>query len=415
MVSRLSVVSEQLTSEQSTSQQPVSHKNQPVPFIDLVEQYNAIADEVQAAIAPVFARQAFVLGEEVATFEREIAAYCGTEEAVGCASGTDALILSLLASDVGAGDEIITSPFTFLATGGAIVRTGAKPVFVDIDPVSYNLNIEQLEAAITPQTKAIMPVHLFGQCAEMTAISEIATQHHLAVIEDACQAIGAEYHGQRAGALGTFGCFSFYPTKNLSGAGDGGLITTNNPELAKRLRCLRAHGDTGGYQHRDVGMNSRLDALQAAVLRVKLRHLESWTTARQNNANQYHNLFQQQQCDDAIVLPKTLSNRRHVYNQYCIRIKNGLRDTVLADLRERNIGAAIYYPKPLHLQDCFQNLGYQPGDFPESEKASAEILALPIYPELPAEHQEIVVHGIAESLQKHRNPISTTPALKSAA
>jgi dTDP-4-amino-4,6-dideoxygalactose transaminase len=375
--------------------------NDPVPFIDLVGQYNAIAPEIQEAVQQVFAEQKFVLGDEVRDFENEIADFCDSRHAVGCASGTDALILSLLATDVGPGDEVITTPFTFQATAGAIVRVGAEPVFVDIDPVTYNLDIANVEAAITKRTKAIIPVHLYGQCADMEPLCRLAVHEQITIIEDACQAIGAEYQNRRAGVLGTFGCFSFYPTKNLSGAGDGGLITTHDPELANRLRSLRAHGDSGGYQHLDVGMNSRLDALQAAVLRVKLRHLEQWTESRQRNAQLYETLFQHHGLLEDLSPPTTLPGNRHVYNQYCVRVKHGLRDAILQDLRERNIGAAIYYPQPLHLQACFSDLGYQPGDFPESERAAAELLALPIFPELLPTQLETVVRGIADSVSQH--------------
>ncbi|GAB4153057.1 MAG: DegT/DnrJ/EryC1/StrS family aminotransferase [Planctomycetaceae bacterium] len=375
-----------------------SQPNEPVPFIDLVGQYTPLASEIQEAVQRIFSEQKFVLGDEVAEFEHEIATYCDSQDAVGVASGTDALILSLLAADVGPGDEVITTPFTFQATAGAIVRTGATPVFVDIDPATFNLNVELVEQAITKRTKAIVPVHLFGQCADMGSLCRIAAQAHLSVIEDACQAIGAEYNGRRAGVLGTMACFSFYPTKNLSGAGDGGLVTTDDPDLATRIRCLRAHGDVGGYQHHDVGMNSRLDAIQAAVLRVKLRHLETWNEARRTNAARYDSLLAKYNLGEHVVPPESIPECRHVYNQYSVRIKHGLRDQVLSDLRARNLGAAIYYPQPLHLQKCFANLGYRRGDFPESEKAAAEILALPIFPELQPSQQEAVIRGISESL-----------------
>eukprot|EP00913_Durusdinium_trenchii_P028357 g26585.t1 len=340
---------------------------EPVPFIDLVGQYNAIAPEIQEAVTRVFAEQKFILGEEVAEFEHELADYCDAREAIGCASGTDALILSLLACDVGPGDEVITTPFTFQATAGAIVTVGATPVFVDINPDDFNINVDSVEAAITDRTKALMPVHLFGQCAEMEPLCRIAAQYGLSIVEDACQAIGGEYQGRRAGVLGNLGCFSFYPTKNLNGAGDGGMITTDHPELAARLRRLRVHGDIGGYMHGEVGMNSRLDAIQAAVLRVKLRSLEIWTESRRENASRYNTLIEEYGLNDAVRSPVVLPDRRHVYNQYCIRVKQGLRDEVLSDLRSWNIGAAIYYPRALHLQDCFRNLGYQPGDFPERD------------------------------------------------
>ena len=388
--------------------------SQGVPFIDLVSQYRTIAAEIQLAVGRVFAEQAFVLGDEVAEFECDIAEYCDARSAIGCASGTDALILSLLAANVGPGDEVITTPFTFQATAGAICRAGAKPVFVDIDPFSFNLDVNQVEAAVTKRTRAILPVHLFGQCAEMEPLCRIAAHERLAVIEDACQAIGAEYYGRRAGVLGSTGCFSFYPTKNPSGAGDGGWITTDDPELAARLLRLGVHGDSGGYQHLEVGMNSRLDALQAAVLRVKLRFLEQWTESRRENAQRYDALFEQFDLLDVVQTPAVLPGRRHVYNQYCVRIGRGLRDTVLADLRAQKIGSTIYYPRPLHLQPCFADLGYGPGDFPEAESAASEVLALPITPELTPEQQTNVVRAIAASIGEQAAS-SPTATLKSAA
>ena len=372
--------------------------NPPVPFIDLVEQYNAIASDIQAAIDRVMREQRFILGDEVAEFEYEMAEYCDSRAAVGCASGTDALILALMALDIGAGDEVITTPFSFFATASCICRVGARPVFVDIDPESFNLDPVKVEAAVTERTRAILPVHLFGQSADMEPLWRIAARGQIAIIEDACQAVGAEYRGRRAGVLGTFGCFSFFPTKNLGGAGDGGLITTDDADLAKRLLMLRVHGDAGGYNHLEIGLNSRLDALQAAILRVKLEHLDSWTVARQLNAKRYSELFHDHGLLDAVELPAVLSDRLHVFNQYSIRVKNGARDHVLQALRDRQIGAAIYYPGPLHLQQCFRSLGYLPGDFPEAEKAASEVLALPIYPELKPGHPEIVVRGIAQAL-----------------
>ena len=381
---------------------------QPVPMIDLVAQHQTIADEVMQAVESVFQSQNFVLGESVSDFEDAVARYCDSRHAIGCASGTDALILALMALDIGPGCEVITSPFTFFATASSIARVGAQPVFVDIDPVSFNLNPERVEAAITPRTKAIMPVHLFGQCVEMEPLWRIATQRGIPIIEDACQAIGSEYQGRRAGVLGRIGCFSFFPTKNLGGAGDGGMITCDDPDLARRMKHLRVHGDVGRYQHIEVGLNSRLDALQAAVLHVKLRHLDQWTESRQANAKNYQDLFAAADLLDALEPPRELPHRRHIYNQYCIRVKNGRRDEVLASLREQQIGAAIYYPQALHLQKCFESLGYQKGDFPISENACEEILALPIFAELTLEQQETVVRGLAKALGRtvslHRSP-----------
>ncbi len=378
--------------------QSAHSSNTPVPFIDLVAQHQTIAGDVRDAVDRVFASQLFVLGEEVAQFEAECAQYCDANDAISCASGTDALLLALMALGIGPGDEVVTSPFSFFATAGCIHRVGARPVFVDIDPVSMNIDPDQIVRAITPNTRAILPVHLFGQCSLMEPLWRIAVQHGLTIIEDACQSIGAEYRGRRAGVLGTIGCFSFFPTKNLGGAGDGGLMTTDDPELSRRLRLLRVHGDVGAYRHVEVGLNSRLDALQAAVLRVKLGHLGRWTEARRANAKRYPSLFEKYDLLDHVVLPRELPDCRHVYNQFTIRVKHGRRDAVLASLRSQQIGAAIYYPIPLHMQECFAFLGYKQGDLPASESAAAEVLSLPVFPELGAERQELVVRGIARAL-----------------
>jgi dTDP-4-amino-4,6-dideoxygalactose transaminase len=376
--------------------------NRPVTFIDLTAQFRSMSAEVMAAVEQVFTEQKFVLGEEVQAFEDEMASYCDARFAIGCNSGTDALIIALQALGIGEGDEVITTPFSFFATASSIVRAGATPVFVDIDPVTWNLDVDKIEAAVTPRTKAIIPVHLFGQCVEMEPIWRIAAQYGLSVVEDAAQAIGAEYRGRRAGVLGTVGCFSFFPTKNLGGAGDGGLMTTDDPEVAKRLKRLRVHGDVGGYEHIEVGMNSRLDALQAAVLRIKLRRLDEWSEARQRNATNYLTMFREQGVLDYLAPPTIAPERRHVFNQYCVRVKHGCRDAMLQGLRDRKIGCAVYYPKSLHQQTCFKSLGYSAGDFPESERACAEILALPSYPELPAADQVRVVEGITEVCRELR-------------
>ena len=382
------------------------HVDEPVPFIDLQAQYKTIKPELMEAVTRVMDSQNFVLGEEVSQLETEMAALCDSRYAIGCASGTDALILCLQAADIGPGDEVITSPFTFFATAGAIHRVGATPVFVDIDPSSFNLDPELVEAAITSKTRAILPVHIFGQCAEMEPLWRVAVRHNLTLIEDACQAIGGQYRGRKAGVLGSMGCFSFFPTKNLGGGGDGGLITTDEKELASRLKRLRVHGDVGGYRHVVVGMNSRLDALQAAIIGAKLPHLAGWTEQRQANARRYSELLRQHDLLDVIEPPETLADRVHVYNQYTVRVRGGLRDSVLQNLRQNQIGCAIYYPTPLQLQDCFAHLGYSSGDLPESEMAAAEVMALPIYPELPADHQERVVTGIARALG--RMPAATS-------
>jgi dTDP-4-amino-4,6-dideoxygalactose transaminase len=371
---------------------------EPVPFIDLVAQHQVIGEEVLAAVAKVFAEQRFILGDEVLNLETEVAQYCDAREAIGCASGTDALLLALMALDLKPGDEVITTPYSFFATAGCIIRAGAKPVFVDIEPQTFNLDPLAVAAAITPRTKAIMPVHLFGQCAEMEPLWRLATTNGLTIIEDACQAIGSEYHGRRAGVLGRMACFSFFPTKNLGGAGDGGMITTDEPELAKRLKRLRVHGESTQYHHMEVGLNSRLDALQAAVLRVKLRHLETWTLARQRNAARYATLFEEAGLLDVIQLPTISEHGRHVFNQFVVRVRDGLRNRILGFLREHKIGCMVYYPKPLHLQPCFSQLGYVEGSLPESEIAAEDSLALPIFSELTLHQQETVVRGIAAAL-----------------
>lgn len=371
---------------------------EPVPFIDLKAQFQTIRPEINAAVGRVFENQAFVLGDEVSELEFEIAEYCDSRDAIGCASGSDALLLSLIGLDIGPGDEVITSPFTFFATAGAICRTGAIPVFVDILPDTYNIDPQAIEAAVTPKTRAIMPVHIFGQCADMDPIWRIATRHGLTIIEDACQAIGATYNGRKAGVLGRTGCFSFFPTKNLGAAGDGGLVTTDDPILAGKLRRLRVHGDLGGYTHKEIGFNSRLDALQAAVLRVKLQHLEQWTEGRIANAARYAELCEDQKLTDRIDLPVAKSDRRHVYNQFTLRVGEGRRDELQNSLREQQIGAAIYYPTPLHLQECFAGLGYKQGELPEAERASAEVLSLPIFAELTESQQDRVVSGLATAL-----------------
>lgn len=372
----------------------------PVPLIDLVEQHAAIQHEIHAAVDRVINSQKFVLGEEVAALENEIAAYCDARHAIGCASGTDALILALMALDIGPGDEVITSPFTFFATASSIHRVGAVPVFADIDPESFNLHPAAVEAAITPRTRAIMPVHLFGRCADMEPLWRLAVRHGLAIVEDAAQAIGATYRGRRAGVLGTIACFSFFPTKNLGGAGDGGMLTTDDPDLAARLKRLRVHGDVGRYEHIEVGLNSRLDALQAAILRVKLRHLEDWTNARRQNADRYRDRFARENLCNDLQLPTERRDCRHVFNQYCVRVDAARRDEILSELQTDRIGCAVYYPKPLHLQRCFAYLAHRAGAFPESERAASEVIALPIYAELGEERQDRVIHAVAAAMEK---------------
>ena len=377
--------------------------DRPVPFIDLVPQFNAMSAEIMATVEKVFTEQKFILGDEVANLETEIAQYCDARHAIGCNSGTDALIIALQALGIGEGDEVITTPFSFFATASSICRAGATPVFVDIEPDSFNMDPQAIEEAITPRTRAIMPVHLFGQCCDMESIWRLAQKYDLHIVEDACQAIGSEYQGRRAGVLGSVGCFSFFPTKNLGGAGDGGMMTTDDPEVAQRLKRLRVHGDIGQYEHLEVGMNSRLDALQAAVLRVKLRQLEAWTMARQENARRYGEMFRHEGVLDTICLPKTGPHRRHVFNQYCIRVRQGHRDQLMQELKAKKIGCAVYYPKPLHLQTCFKYLGCRPGQFPEAEAASRDILALPSYPELPLADQERVVSAVSDVCRELRS------------
>jgi len=365
-----------------------------VPLLDLKAQYATIREEIRAAVDAVLESQQCILGATVADCEARLAAYCTTAHAVAVSSGSDALLISLMAEGIGPDDEVITTPYTFFATAGSIARLGARPVFVDIEPESFNLNPAEIEAKITSRTRAIMPVHLFGQCAEMEPILAIAQRHNLVVIEDAAQAIGAEYHGRRAGAMGRYGCFSFFPSKNLGAAGDGGLVTTDDADTAEKLRVLRNHGMKPKYYHALVGGNFRCDALQAAIIAVKLRHLDRWTAGRQRNAARYRRLFQEAGLlDDGLVkLPQEMPARRHIYNQFVIRVPR--RDELMAYLKEQNIGVEVYYPIPLHLQECFAYLGYRAGDFPHSERAAKETLALPIYPELSDQQAEWVVEAI---------------------
>ena len=369
--------------------------NIPVPLLDLKAQYAPIQNEIQAAMNRVVENQYFILGPEVAALEEEVAAYSQCDYGIGVSSGTDALLAALMALEIGPGDEVITSPYSFFATAGCVARVGATPVFVDIDPETYNINPAGIEAKITPRTRAIIPVHLYGQMAEMDAIMDVAQRHALAVIEDAAQAIGAEYRGLRAGSVGDFGCFSFFPSKNLGGFGDGGMIVARDADLADRVRILRGHGSRPKYYHRVVGGNFRLDALQAAVLRVKLPYLDGWTAARQKNAASYRALFTATSLvGEQVELPLDSGHGRHIYNQFVIRARR--RDELQAYLKSQQIGSAIYYPLPLHLQECSQDLGYQPGDFPVSEAAAKETLALPIYPELTEAMLERVVEAVTD-------------------
>ncbi|MDD3885265.1 MAG: DegT/DnrJ/EryC1/StrS family aminotransferase [Victivallaceae bacterium] len=370
-----------------------------IPLLDLKSQYAPLKNEIMKEISDVCDSQYFILGPKVEKLEKEAAEYCHSKFAVGVTSGSDALIISLMVEGIGAGDEVITTPFTFFATAGAIVRVGATPVFADIDPVTFNIDPKEIAAKVTSRTKAIIPVHLFGQAADMGPIMEIARKHGLKVIEDACQAIGAEYNGRRVGSIGDYGCFSFFPSKNLGCFGDGGLVTCNDEKKAQLLKIFRNHGQSGTYMHDYVGGNFRLDALQAAVLSIKLRHLDDWSMARQHNAAEYRKLFAEAGLTDSIVLPREADYPvRHIYNQFCIRVAGGRRDALRQYLHDQGIGCAVYYPLSLHLQNCFAKLGGKPGDFPVSEKVSGEIMALPIYPESTGEQREQVVKAIAAFL-----------------
>jgi dTDP-4-amino-4,6-dideoxygalactose transaminase len=366
-----------------------------VPLLDLRAQYGVIRDEILRVMESVAESQQFILGEEVRAFEAEIANYCGTKFAIGCASGSDALRLALMAYGIGPGDAVLTVPYTFFATASAIHLAGATTVFVDVDERTFNMDVRLAEAALRQHSnvKAILPVHLFGGCADMDPICDLAAEWKIPVIEDAAQSVGSEYKGRRAGSLGAVGCFSFFPSKNLGAFGDGGLCTTTDPAIARSLQALRVHGSTVKYYHDSVGLNSRLDALQAAILRVKLRRLDSWSEARGRNAD----LYQRTLSGTAVVSPKPADYQtRHIYNQFVVRVQQ--RDQVKACLSERGVGTEIYYPLPLHLQKCFAYLRYEEGDFPVSETLARETLALPIYPELTTDDIEYVSSCLRECL-----------------
>jgi len=366
-----------------------------IPLLDLRAQYASIRAEVEQAVRRVLESQQCILGPDVAALEEEIAAYCGTKHAVGCGSGTDALLLALRALDIGPGDEVLTTPFTFFATAGAVANVGARPVFADIDPRTFNLDPAAARDALRrhPRVKAILPVHLFGLCADMDEFLAMAAERGIAVIEDAAQAIGAEHRGRRAGSMGAIGCFSFFPTKNLGGAGEGGILTTSDGRLAERLRALRVHGSRVRYYHDEVGTNSRLDTLQAAILRVKLKRLEQWTARRIAHAGLYRKTLAELGVPvRAPELPAWPS--RHVYHQFVIRAPQ--RDRLRRWLAGQGIASEIYYPLPLHRQKCFLHLGYEPGALPESERAAAEVLALPIYPELEPEQLARICRSIRD-------------------
>lgn len=363
-------------------------------FLDLKAQFATIRDEVMDSIAKVMESQRFILGTEVRLFEEEVASHLCAKHAISCASGSDALVLSMMAAGIGPGDEVVTTPFTFVATAGSIARLGAKPVFVDILPDTFNIDPAAIETVITPRTRAILPVHLFGLPADLDPIILLAKDRGLAVVEDAAQAIGAKYCDRYVGTIGTFGCFSFFPSKNLGGAGDGGLITTEDSESADKLRLLRVHGSGHKYRHEILGVNSRLDALQAAILRVKLRHLPSWTRLRQRHADRYRSLLAEVHRNGHVTLPAApLAEYVHVYNQFSIRCRE--RDALREFMKSRGIPTEIYYPLPLHLQPAFSYLGYSRGQFPQSEIASEEVLSLPVYPELTESQQDAVAGAIS--------------------
>jgi dTDP-4-amino-4,6-dideoxygalactose transaminase len=399
-----------------------------VPMLDLQRQFEQVRAEVLGAVGRVCASQQYILGPEVEAFEREIADFCSVREAVGCASGTDALCLALVAAGVQPGDQVITTPLSFLASASAIVRAGASPVFSDIDPATFNLDPSQIEKTLrstkSRKLRALLPVHLYGQCAEMDTFQRLADEFHLVLVEDAAQAIGSAWRGQRAGSIGTTAAFSFYPTKNLSAYGDAGLVTTNAPEIAAHMRRLRNHGSPRRYLHEELGWNSRLDAIQAAILRVKLKYVEGWNEARREHAATYNQLFADAglakvveaqahetrtpaplpsivdhspsatASDSPVQLPLTSAPAHHIYHQYVIRAHR--RDELREFLTARQIGTEIYYPIPLHLQPCFAYLGHREGDFPEAEWAAKEVLALPVFPELTEDEQRLVVKSIAD-------------------
>lgn len=371
-----------------------------VPLLDLKAHHQPLHTEIMAAVEQTFKSQAFILGPEVGKLEERVAGYCQTKYGIGVTSGTDALLIALMSLGISQGDEVITTPYSFFATAGAVVRLGAKPVLVDIDPVTYNLDPSKVDQAMTSKTRAIIPVHLYGQCADMGPIMDLARRHNLGVIEDAAQAIGAEYRdGRRACSMGTIGCLSFFPSKNLGCLGDGGMVVTNDPELAERIRVLRVHGSKPKYYHKLIGGNFRLDTIQAAVLNVKLNYLDGWTKKRQENAKRYEELFKQSGLlpTGKVQLPEPVyresgAQHYHIYNQFVLRVER--RDDLMTHLKNKGIGAEIYYPVPFHLQECFRYLGYKQGDFPESERAARETIAIPIYPELTVGQQTEVVDSI---------------------
>ncbi|MEO5740901.1 MAG: DegT/DnrJ/EryC1/StrS family aminotransferase [Vicinamibacterales bacterium] len=371
---------------------------QKIPLLDLKAQFAPLRGEVLQAIARVCDTQQFILGSEVEGLERELEAFLGIPHAVGVSSGTDALLAALMALNIGAGDDVVTTPFSFFATAGSIARVGARPVFVDIDRATFNIDAGAVASAMTSKTKAILPVHLFGQSADMAPILELSERLGVPIVEDAAQAIGTCYRGSPVGGIGTIGCFSFFPTKNLGAFGDAGLVTTSDGTLARKLRAIRQHGGEVKYQHDVVGGNFRLDALQAAILRVKLPHLDGWTAARRRNAERYEALFKKAELGPIVTLPLRSADSTHIYNQFVIRVPE--RDRLRAHLQSVGIGTEVYYPVPLHLQPCFRGLGYRTGSFPVAETAAHEVMALPIYGELSEAQQSRVVEAIGNFFQR---------------
>lgn len=365
-----------------------------IPPFDLSEQFKTIGSEINQAVLEVLASGRYIGGTTIENFEQQFAQYIGSDLAIACNSGTDALFLALRALDIGAGDEVITTPFTFIATAETISAVGATPVFIDIDPQTFNLDLNQIESAITPRTKAIIPVHLFGQPVDMTKLMAIAQAHHLKVIEDCAQSTGAEWAGQRVGSIGHIGCFSFYPTKNLGACGDGGAITTNDLELAAKLKMLRDHGRYSGYYHEALGVNSRLDAVQAVILQIKLRYLDAWNQNRSAVADRYSALLSS---IPGITIPHAIAGGRCVWNQYTIRVHEN-RDQLRADLQAKGVNSMIYYPIPLHLQPVYQSLSYQLGQLPEADLAAAQVLSLPMFPELSHDQQDQVIYSLKDCL-----------------
>lgn len=365
-----------------------------IPPFDLSEQFKTIGSEINQAVLEVLASGRYIGGAAIENFEKQFARYIGSDIAIACNSGTDALFLALRALNIGTGDEVITTPFTFIATAETISAVGATPVFIDIDPQTFNLDLNQIESAITPKTKAIVPVHLFGQPVDMTKLMAIANAHNLKVIEDCAQSTGAEWAGKRVGSIGQIGCFSFYPTKNLGACGDGGAITTNDPEIAATLRMLRDHGRYSGYYHEALGVNSRLDAVQAVILQIKLRYLDSWNQNRSAVADRYSSLLSSV---PGITTPQEIAGGRSVWNQYTIRV-NEHRDQLRTDLQAKGVNSMIYYPIPLHLQPVYKSLDYQPGQLPESDRAAAQVLSLPMFPELSHEQQDQVIYSLKDCL-----------------